>query len=344
MRDLDRILDANANRAAEGLRVMEDAARFLLDDGVSSAALKNLRHELRALLSAFGAVTDARATDADVGRAISTPGETVRASVVDVVRAAAGRATEALRAIEEYGKLIDAAAAAGFEALRYRVYEEAARLESRLARPSASWRVCVLLTEAQCRRPWEKVAEAAIDGGAGCLQLREPELDDRELLARTARLVGLAADRAAVIVNDRADVARLAGATGVHLGQSDVPVEAARSLLGDRAVIGVSTSSLDQAVAARAAGADYCGVGPMFPTGTKAKDVIVGPDYLRAYTAWGGLPHLAIGGIDASRLPALVEAGATGVAVCASVCGADDPRRVVAGLNEALAARAAVRG
>src|SRR5262249_3445094 len=131
-----------------------------------------------------------------------------------------------------------------------------------------------------------------------------------------------------VIVNDRVDLALLSGADGVHLGQSDLPVAEARRLAGARLLIGVSTANLDEARSAARQGADYCGVGPMFPTTTKDKPRISGPPYLREYLAApvsARVPHLAIGGIAPGNVSDLVSAGCRGIAVSGSVCGATDP-------------------
>jgi thiamine-phosphate diphosphorylase len=131
------------------------------------------------------------------------------------------------------------------------------------------------------------------------------------------------------------------------VGQGDLPAAAVRRLAGERLVVGVSTSRLEQARAALAAGADGCGVGPMHASGTKHKDEIVGTAYLAAYLEWDRLPHLAIGGIDAGRAGRLAAIGARGVAVCAAVCGADDPeaaaREILAAMDAGAATRMEVR-
>ncbi len=333
-----RIIDANANRAREALRVMEEAARFVLDDADLTAALKSLRHELTATVAAFGPVESARDTPGDVGTKLTADTEGARASIAEVARAAGKRLGEALRAIEEYGKVIDAVASARTERLRYAGYDLAMRLDRALATGRArQWSVCVIVTAALCPDgDWERVAEASIRAGADCIQLREKDLDAGELLRRARRLVALAARRADVVVNDRPDVALAAGADGVHLGQADLPCADARRLVGERLAIGVSTSCVEEARAARVAGADCCGVGPMFPTATKRKAVIAGPAYLRAYLAACPLPHLAIGGVTPDNIDRLVEAGARGVAVSSAVCGAADPGATVAGLAARL--------
>lgn len=325
-----RIIDANANRAREALRVMEESARFLLDDDELCAALKQLRHDLAAALAALPGLEASRDTPGDVGTRVSTAREEMRDGAGAVAIAAGKRLSEALRSIEEYSKVLGDTGRAlpGLvEQMRYHGYELEQRLVAALATGRArQWRLCVLISESLCRDgDWQAVARGAIEGGADCLQLREKSLDARPLLDRARALVALARPRGvSVIVNDRLDVALAAGADGVHLGQGDLPVAEARKIVGRQLLIGVSTSCLDEARRAKRDGADYCGVGPMFNTTTKHKDVIVGPAYLREYLAWGGLPHLAIGGIGVDNIDALVEAGAKGVAVSSAVCAAAD--------------------
>ena len=328
MRSPLRILDANLNRAREALRVMEDAARFLLDDAALGAALKSMRHEMTAAAASLPAFDAHRDAASDVGAPLSHASERSRRDARDVVTAAAKRLGEALRSLEEYGKLVDESFAARMKALRYRAYEAETALLAKLPRNDASsWRVCVLLTESLCAgRPWEQIAEQAIAGGADAIQLREKSLDDADLLRRARRLVELAAGRAAVVINDRIDIALASGADGVHLGQEDLPIDAARALVGRRLLIGASTHDLDEATRAIAAGVDYCGVGAMFETTTKPERTPSGVAYLSQFIATHpDVPHLAIGGITPENIAALIAAGCRGIAVGASVCSAPDP-------------------
>jgi thiamine-phosphate pyrophosphorylase len=327
-----RILDANANRAREGLRVMEEAARFMLDDAALSGAIKTLRHDLAAALNGLAVRSDlaaSRDTPGDVGAGMRTASQQQRGTVADVVIAAGKRVSEALRAMEEYGKLLDSDFAARVEQLRYQGYDLEKRLNmAMLSRAGRQWRLCVLLSESLCPNgDWLKVASGAISGGADCLQLREKTLDGGELLRRARSLVDLARPRGvSVIVNDRLDVALAAEADGVHLGQADLPCREARKLAGGRLLIGVSTSNLEQARAAVRDGASYCGLGPMFPTTTKHKDIIAGPEYVAGFVAaLPGVAHLAIGGITSDNVAAVTAAGALGVAASGAVCGSGDP-------------------
>lgn len=339
MAHITRIIDANANRAREALRVMEDAARFALDDPQLSADLKQARHDLAAALAQFTNLEASRDTPGDVGTQLATASEAHRGSLGDIVIAAGKRLSEALRAIEEYGKLLDSDFAQRIEALRYRGYDIEHRLGLALGSTiGRQWRLCVLLSESLCtHHPWLEVAQACIESGADCLQLREKQLEGRELLERTGKLVERAHRHGvSVIVNDRPDIALLGGADGVHLGQRDLPCRDARKLVGRQLLIGVSTSNLGQAHQAQRDGADYCGVGPMFHTTTKDKKHIVGPPYLQQYREWDRLPHLAIGGITPQNIAQLVDVGARGVAVSASVCNSEKPGKVVRMMEKAL--------
>lgn len=338
-----RMLDANLNRAREGLRVVEDVARFSINDASASREAKRIRHELAEAMSQLGvspqALLDARDTPGDVGVSHSGASSQHREQLANVVHANAGRVAEALRVIEECCKLIgNGAVAHRIESLRYATYTLHQQIAGRLARSPRQYRLCVLLTERLCRKPWDQVAAEAIAGGADCLQLREKELTDAELLRRARRLVSLA-DGCSVFINDRPDIALLSQSTGVHLGQTDMPLADARTLAGSRLLIGVSTENLEQARAAVMGGADICGVGPMFPTTTKDKPRLAGPGYLQAFLldeVTLGVPHLAIGGISPMNVQQLAAVGCRGIAVSSVVCGADNPRRVCEELVTAL--------
>lgn len=349
MRSPLRIIDANANRAREALRLLEDLARFSLDDPALSAEAKAIRHDLTALIEAAigdkSRLMTQRDTPGDVGTTISTPSEGQRASAAQLAAAAGSRLGEALRAIEECLKLESPAHAHAAERLRYRAYELERQLLPRLTRPSPRIRLCVLLTARLCtHHPWQRVAELAIEGGADALQLREKELHDAELLRRARWLVNLTRPLGVrLIVNDRPDIAHLARADGVHLGQADLPVADARRIVGAHGLVGVSTSSAAEARRAFADGADLVGVGPIFPSATKPKPGLGGLELARSIAddpELASRPWLAISGITALNVPSLARAGCPGVAVSAAVCSAHDPAQAAREILSALDAPA----
>jgi thiamine-phosphate diphosphorylase len=190
------------------------------------------------------------------------------------------------------------------------------------------------------------VAEAALAGGADIIQLRDKHGSLRDLLRQARAIQALCRRRGATfIVNDRVDLALAAEADGAHVGQDDLPSEAARRLLGPGRLLGVSTHDAAQARAAVAAGADYIGFGPMFATGTK--DTGYTPRGLAALaeirTLVGPLPILAIGGITLANVGDVIRAGATAPAVISAVVSAPDISAAAAAFRaQVLAARAEV--
>ncbi len=178
-----------------------------------------------------------------------------------------------------------------------------------------------------------EVARAALEGGADVLQLRAKSAGGREMYEMAVAIGEMVrkSDRMVTfLVNDRLDVALAAGADGVHLGWDDIPPIKARRLLGDELIMGVSASSVEEAVAAREAGADYLGVGPVYPTSTKEDaGEPLGLEGLREIAQAVDIPVVAIGGVNLERVREVLEAGASGVAVISAVTEAEDMRRAV---------------
>ncbi len=196
-----------------------------------------------------------------------------------------------------------------------------------------------LITDTRFGRDPLAILPAALDAGVDVVQVRIKDLCDRDVHAMTERVVEMCAQTGATcVVDDRLDVALTAGASGVHLGAEDLPVAAARKFAGDGFVIGATVRDPPGAIAAAAAGASYLGVGPSFATATKAGlPAPIGAAGVGAVCAVVSVPVIAIGGICADRVPALVKAGAHGIAVVDAVSGADDPASAVRELLAALA-------
>ena len=189
-------------------------------------------------------------------------------------------------------------------------------------------------------RSTAEIVREAVAGGATCVQLREKNCGTREFIDE-ARAVQAALRGTGVplIVNDRADVALAVGADGVHLGQRDLPVAAARRLGPPGWIVGVSAESVEDAVRAEREGADYVGASPVFATPTKTDHAApLGLEGLRAIRAAVKLPLVAIGGIHAGNAREIVRAGADGLAVVSAIVAADDPRAAAAELRRAIAA------
>jgi thiamine-phosphate pyrophosphorylase len=198
-------------------------------------------------------------------------------------------------------------------------------------------------------RPLARVLEAALRGGVDVVQLRDKAASDEEVLAAADEARALCAAHGALfLVNDRPDLAAAAGADGVHVGQDDVPVGAARAVVGDERLVGLSTHGAAQADAAAALDVDYIAVGPVHATPTKLGRPAIGLDPVRHAAATVERPWFAIGGIDERTIGPVVAAGATRVVVVRAIAEAADPEQATRALRAALdvgrPARAAARG
>jgi thiamine-phosphate pyrophosphorylase len=187
-------------------------------------------------------------------------------------------------------------------------------------------------------RPTLDIVRAAVQGGVSCVQLREKTGSTREFIAAALQLKPfLKSCGVALIINDRVDVALAVGADGVHLGQSDMPLAAARSLTGPAMVIGISVESVADAVAAQSGGADYLGVSPVFATPTKTDAAApLGLAGLRAIRAAVRLPLVAIGGLNLANAADAVRSGADGIAVVSAIAAAEDPAQAARDLARAV--------
>ena len=336
-----RVVDANANRAREALRVLDDYCRFVLNDGVLTEEMKGLRHRVADLLGRLPAdvLREARDTGGDVGTGISTAAEFHRGSPAEVARVNFKRLQEALRSLEEFGKVLDPQVAAGLEAARYRAYtlERSVAIGDDARSRLQGAKLYVLITGSRCAAALDWTIREAADGGADVFQLREKGLSDRELLERARNVRRWTRQtRTLFIINDRPDITRLAEADGVHLGQDDLSVAEARKVLGPGPLIGVSTHTPEQMRQAVLDGASYIGVGPTFPSSTKDFPELAGLEFVRQSAALTTLPAFVIGGVTAENIGQAVAAGARRVAVGAAVCQADDPRAAAAALRAAL--------
>ncbi len=326
MQEVLRILDANLNRAREGLRTAEEYARFVVNDAAALGTLKTVRRGLEGVIEALGpaapSLLGARDIPGDIGLEPAAPAQ--RRTSGDVALAGVKRAQEALRVIEEYSHLIAKEAPPLAAQARYALYEAEQRLFANAPNPLlaklAKEPVMVIITRRMCHSSWRTLLEDLLAAGARAFQLREKRLSTRDFVAYAEQFVERARRKDALtIINDRADVALASNADGVHLGQDDLPYAAARRMLGKGALIGVSCHDYTEAKAAVAAGADYVGLGAMFDTHTKAVTKMAGPALLSEVVPRIEAPVFAIGGIKASNVGELGKAGAKHAAVCSAI-------------------------
>lgn len=189
--------------------------------------------------------------------------------------------------------------------------------------------LCLVTDRGLCGgRPLEEVVLAAVEGGVTSVQLREKDLPTRDFLEEALRLRSLLEGRGVpLIINDRVDVALAAGAQGVHVGQSDLPPEVVRRLLGPSAIVGLSVETWEEVERAQDQPVDYLGVSPVFATPTKTDTRGAwGLAGLARIAAFSRHPLVAIGGVNRGNLGAVTRAGAQGIAVVSAICAAPDPR------------------
>jgi thiamine-phosphate pyrophosphorylase len=167
--------------------------------------------------------------------------------------------------------------------------------------------------------------ETALSAGVTLLQLREKERDGRDLFELAYKVNQIAKKyNVPLLIDDRADIAMAVGAAGVHVGQRDLPVREARKLLGTDKIVGATAQTVEQALEAQAQGADYVGVGAIYPTTTKVKTIITSVDTLREICRAARIPAVAIGGLNSGNLDILKGAGMAGIAVVSALMKADD--------------------
>ncbi|HWI54526.1 MAG TPA: thiamine phosphate synthase [Desulfobacteria bacterium] len=333
MQQIYRIIDANLNRASEGLRVLEDLSRFYYSDQGLSEEIKQLRHKVRKNIEICrDRCLLARDSRNDVGVEVSKKlAVDNRHSLNDLVSANFKRAEEALRVIEEYLKVLgEYAAAKLYEGFRFEAYtleKEFHRMNfSQTKRAKLNTDLyCITGEEYSKGRDNIQVVESMIKAGVKIIQYREKEKKLRQKYQECLKIRQMTKDAGVTfIVNDDIDIAILVQADGVHIGQDDLPIEKVRELAGAEMIIGLSTHSPEQAHDALQRGADYIGVGPIYRTFTK-KDVCepVGLEYLEYVAGNIDIPFVAIGGIKEHNIEEVAVRGAGCVALVTEIVGAE---------------------
>ncbi len=338
-----RMIDANLNRSREGLRVLEDVARFLLSDSELSRRLKTLRHYLAEETKSMNlGFLSQRDSEHDVGHPyLIPPGEnkanmetTSLKDLLDLVTANAKRVEESLRVVEELAKLPEISPmlnSTSFEQTRFALYTLERDLISKIARRDKIERMpglyVILDRQFLAGRDELDIASQIIQGGARVIQLRDKQSKSGELLLVTQRLKELCSQAGILfIINDYLDLALAVDADGLHIGQEDLPLPVVRKELPIDKIIGCSITTLSQATKAQNEGADYIAVGSIFPTATKKEATVVGVDILKEFKRILSTPLVAIGGINQNNISEVMATGADSVAVVSAVLGEKDVR------------------
>jgi thiamine-phosphate pyrophosphorylase len=333
-RDILRIIDASLNRIGEGLRVLEEYARFSLNDSALTQQLKNMRHKLaRVDPKLQSQLIWGRNASGDIGADMEVPGEKKQRNTAGVISANSRRVQESLRVMEEMARdpdlEIDTNA---YKQARFELYTIEKELLARVLRQEKLKRLSGLYVIIDAsflkgRKPGE-LARQIIRGGATIIQLRDKESKTKEFLNTAMELRDICADGGAIfIVNDSFEVALASQADGLHVGQDDLPVDIARRMLPVDKILGCSVSTLAEAKKARDEGADYLGIGAIFPTKSKESAGVVGTDILKDIRRAMDLPLVAVGGINQTNLKQVMKAGADAAAVISAIMNAEDTEK-----------------
>ncbi len=317
-----RILDANLDRAREGLRIIEEWCRFGLNNATLAEECKIIRQELAQLHT--WEIRQARNTPYDVGTELSHPQEEVRTSIEAILQANLCRTQEALRVLEEYGKLYHPQMGAICKQMRYRVYTLESSLLNNRRYQQLNNSLLYLVTSPQ--ENLLAIVESALQGGLTLLQYRDKESNDNLRLGIAQQLCQLCHQyNALFLVNDRVDLAFAVDADGVHLGQQDIPISLAREILGYGKIVGRSTTNKEELERALAEDVDYVGVGPVYKTPTKPGKAAAGAEYIKYVQKNCPIPWFAIGGINLANINEVLGAGIERVAVVRAIMQAEQP-------------------
>jgi thiamine-phosphate pyrophosphorylase len=331
-----RIIDANLNRLAEGLRVLEEVTRMVLDDAALTEQLKTLRHELiRGDLLFNTTLLRSRNSANDVGSALEVAGQNRQEDLVSLVVSNSRRAQESLRVLEEISKLPEITSileSNQYKQARFELYTLEQKIVDNLNRKNMIDKISglyvILDTGALQGRSHIEAARQVIQAGVTVIQLRDKTMEKKFLLSVAREIQDLCRrNNVLFIMNDYLDIALAMEADGLHIGQKDLPAEAARRILPQNKILGVSASTVEEALAAENAGADYLGVGCIFPTSSKDDIELIGIDRVRQIKQAVKIPVAAIGGINGSNVHDVIEAGADSVCVISAVLDKPDIAR-----------------
>jgi thiamine-phosphate pyrophosphorylase len=334
-----RIIDVNFNRATEGLRVVEEICRFVLEDRKLTLTLKMLRGELfqSIRVSDYQIIRERKALK-DVGRGLYPESEGRRASLEDIFRANMKRAQEAVRCLEEFSKMLRPGLGKVFKNIRFKLYEVEKIMAPKVAKVVKLDFDLYLITDPQFGHL--KMIRQAIASGIKIVQFRDKVMNKREYLYWAKKIAALTKKaKVTFMLNDHWDLVNEVGADGVHLGQEDlasISLRKVRKELGEEKIIGVSIHSLAQALRAEKLGADYIAVGPVFPTPSKPQVKPVGLGLLEKVIKRIEIPVVAIGGINEKNVENIVRVGGKRIAMIRALAESKNLKKTVKVLRRKL--------
>ncbi len=312
-----RIIDVNLNRLEESLKLIEDVARFNIADKKLLLRTRELRRRFLEVKRSLPmtSIISARRSGQDPGRNAAFDSRRTMNSNATIL-ANLSRAKQASRTIEEALRTADVRLSRQVKEIRFQIYDLEKDTVTALEKRFDPYLHAIIDEKYAISRDVVRVVRILADNGATMIQLRIKSLCDRAFLELARKACGAARKKGVVfIVNDRVDIALACQAHGVHLGQTDMDVAGARRIMGEIAIIGASVHTLKQAARAERDGADYLGVGAVFPTKTKSDARICGLDTLERICRNARIPVIAIGGVTDRNYRSALRRGAAGIAV-----------------------------
>jgi thiamine-phosphate pyrophosphorylase len=312
-----RIIDVNINRLDESLKQIEDITRFHLEDRLLLSQIRDIRvHFLQYKRSLpLTRIIGARRSQEDLGRKTGFDSLKMR-TTTGLILSCLSRAKESARTIEEIIKTVDPSLSYQMKDIRFEIYDfekNVMIVQTKRFDPSLE----AIIDEQYLSLPsLETTIRTLATSGATMIQLRIKKMDDRRFLTIARRIrKALSKPRVKFIINNRIDIALACNADGVHLGQKDIPIPDIRKLAGEMFIIGASANNLREAKRAELQGADYLGVGAIYPTQTKRDARVCTLRNLRTICRRVKIPVIGIGGISDRNYKAVLRAGASGIAV-----------------------------
>jgi len=336
MKSYQRIMDVNFNRAREGLRVLEEIARFLLDNREITKRIKEMRHKLYSLLKEDGYIFS-RNIKTDIGADLTLKEENRRENYLSLVQANAQRVSEALRVMEEFGKLHPhpnpppQVGRRGVKALRFQLYEIEKELSILILPHLPAYPLYVIVDPEQKKKNFLSFVEELVENGAKIIQLRAKNLADRDFYCLGKKIRKLTEGKAVFIINDRVDLAISLNAEGVHLGQDDLPIGEAKKFFPGK-IVGLSCHNEEDILVAKKQNVSYISIGPIFVTKIKRAKEPVGLELIKRARKEVNLPIVAIGGIGEGNIREVFDAGADYAAVISFLAESKEPGKKLKGL------------
>ena len=332
-----QLIDANLDRAREGLRVMEDWCRFGLKRKDFCIKIKDWRQQLGIFHHEI--YRKARLTSVDPAMGISHPSQKKRTTPQEVFIANASRVQEALRVIEEFTRITDPKLSELASRIRYGTYE----IEVKIIKAKEGidkreiLKDCRIYLITSNKQNLNDIVLHALKAGVKIIQYREKLLNDNEKINQAKELAFLCKKyNSLFIVNDRIDIALAVDADGIHLGQEDMPTKIARKIIGSDKIIGRSTHCLEDIKNSHHEGCDYIGIGPIFSSKTKSGLNPIGIDYLKELLYQNKLPAFAIGGINNSNIDQLSSIANVRIALSHEIINSNDPFSKIQELSKLL--------